>query len=80
MSVPKRGTFSPHKGLHIRHKDLKRGMQILTERGWRTVNQAPQPYLGGDLLVRFTTGKYEVRSPDHVWVRRINTPTKETKK
>lgn len=80
MSTSEKGLSQPRKGLHIAHKNLKRGMQVLTERGWRTVNHSPQPYLGGDLLVRFTTGKYEVQSPEYIWVRRINTPIKETTK
>lgn len=54
-------------------KDLRRGMQVLTVRGWRTVNSTPVPWLAGALLVRFTTGKSEIHEPDYLWVRRINT-------
>lgn len=64
---------TPRKGLHTAHEDLRKGMQILTENGWRTVNGTPEKWLAGTLLVRFTTGKHEIREPGYVWVRRINT-------
>ena len=69
------------KGFNTATKDLKRGMEILTEKGWRTVNSSPQPWLGGTLLVRLTTGKFEVAEPGYLWVRRFNTlHTKEKRR
>lgn len=61
------------------HKDLKPGMEVLTDKGWATVHALPIP-TNQNFLVRLTNGRSEIREPDYLWVRRVNQPfpAKET--
>lgn len=60
--------------MNTEHKDLKRGMVILTRKGWRTVAETPIRWLSGTILVRFTDGTSTVQHPNYKWVRRTSFP------
>lgn len=66
-------------GRQTAHKNLKPDMVVLTQRGWRTVESVPQPWLidparPGLLRVPFVGGEAAIEKPDHLWVRRTNHP------
>ena len=60
--------------VNTKHKDLKKGMVVLTVKGWRVVSEPPADWLAGTLLVRFTDGTSSVQHPNYRWARRINFP------
>jgi len=60
--------------MDTKHKDLKKGLVILTEKGWRTVKEVPVAWLAGTLLVTFTDGTSSIQRPSYRWVRRMNFP------
>jgi hypothetical protein len=65
--------------MNTRQKDLKKGMVILTKKGWRTVAEPPITWLSGTLLVRFTDNTSALQHPNYKWVRRTNFPLPATK-